>query len=86
MLKNKEMQRITYAVGDGIGPEIMAATKQILEAAGARLIWDEIKIGQSVYESGNTSGIGKRHGKRSFKTKCFSKHLSPRHRAKAIKV
>jgi isocitrate dehydrogenase len=29
--------KITVAYGDGIGPEIMAATLRILDAAGARL-------------------------------------------------
>jgi isocitrate dehydrogenase len=48
---------ITYALGDGIGPEIMEATIGILEAAGARLGWEEIRIGQSIYEKGITAGI-----------------------------
>lgn len=49
--------RITVAHGDGIGPEIMAATLKILEKAGAALTIDEIEIGERVYKSGNTSGI-----------------------------
>lgn len=49
--------RITIAKGDGIGPEIMDATLQILQAAGADLIYDEIEVGEKVYLSGNTSGI-----------------------------
>ena len=53
------MQKVTIAKGDGIGPEIMSATVDILEAAGARIEWDEIAIGEKVYLSGNTSGIGK---------------------------
>ena len=36
--------RITIAKGDGIGPEIMDATLQILEAAGADLQIDEIQV------------------------------------------
>lgn len=51
------MQKITYAKGDGIGPEIMEATISILNAAGARIDWEEIKVGKEVYLSGNTSGI-----------------------------
>ena len=35
---------ITVARGDGIGPEIMAATLQILKSAGARLDIEEIEI------------------------------------------
>ena len=54
---NNIMQKITVAHGDGIGPEIMNATLQILKAAGARLEYEEIQIGEQVYLSGNTSGI-----------------------------
>lgn len=42
---------ITVARGDGIGPEIMDATLQILEAAGAQLEIEEIEIGEAVYKS-----------------------------------
>jgi isocitrate dehydrogenase len=48
---------ITVAHGDGIGPEIMDATLRILEAGGAALEIDTIRIGQSVYAQGITSGI-----------------------------
>jgi isocitrate dehydrogenase len=49
--------RVTYAAGDGIGPEIMEAVLRVLEAAGASLRLDEIRVGRAVYESGVTSGI-----------------------------
>ena len=55
--KTKNMQRITVAKGDGIGPEIMDATLEIILAAGAQLEIDEIEVGEKVYLSGNTSGI-----------------------------
>ncbi len=48
---------ITVAHGDGIGPEIMAATLHILKEAGARLAIEEIEIGEKVYLRGNTAGI-----------------------------
>src|SRR5437868_2624391 len=48
---------ITVAHGDGIGPEIMNATLQILEAAGAELDIETIEIGEKVYLRGNSSGI-----------------------------
>ena len=51
------MKTITIAKGDGIGPEIMDATLQILNAAGAQLKYEEIEVGEKVYLSGNTSGI-----------------------------
>lgn len=48
---------ITVAYGDGIGPEIMKASLRVLEAAGARLVVEEIAIGESVYLAGNSAGI-----------------------------
>lgn len=53
------MQKVTVAKGDGIGPEIMDATIKILRAAGARLEYYFIEVGEQVYLSGSTSGIGK---------------------------
>lgn len=51
------MTRITVAKGDGIGPEIMDATLDIIKAAGAQIEIDEIEVGEKVYLAGNTSGI-----------------------------
>src|ERR1700674_2472870 len=52
-----ELTPITVARGDGIAPEIMAATLRILSESGARLKIEEIEIGEKVYLAGNTSGI-----------------------------
>jgi isocitrate dehydrogenase len=48
---------ITVAHGDGIGPEIMAATLHILKEAGARIEIETIEIGEKVYLAGNSAGI-----------------------------
>ena len=48
---------ITVAHGDGIGPEIMDATLQILTEAGAQLEIETIEIGEKVYLRGNSAGI-----------------------------
>src|SRR5881392_3121042 len=48
---------ITVAHGDGIGPEIMAATLHILRESGADLEIETIDIGEKVYLAGNSSGI-----------------------------
>lgn len=48
---------ITIARGDGIGPEIMAAALKVLQKAGARLTYEEVEIGEKVYERGGLSGI-----------------------------
>lgn len=48
---------ITIAYGDGIGPEITAATVKILQAANAAIEPEVIEIGEQVYLKGFTSGI-----------------------------
>ncbi len=48
---------ITVAHGDGIGPEIMAATLRIIEAAGAQLDIETIEIGEKMYAKGYQAGI-----------------------------
>ncbi|WP_375583006.1 NADP-dependent isocitrate dehydrogenase [Cyclobacterium xiamenense] len=53
------MQSISVAHGDGIGPEIMEATLQILTAAGVKVKWDPVEMGEKEYLAGNSSGIGK---------------------------
>ncbi len=53
------MTKITVAKGDGIGPEIMDATLEIILAAGAKIEIEEIEVGEKVYLAGNTSGIDK---------------------------
>lgn len=67
------MQRITIAKGDGIGPEIMEATLRILKAAGARVEWDEVEIGEQLYLTGNTSGIDRRAWEKITTNKVFLK-------------
>ncbi len=51
------MTKITIAKGDGIGPEIMNATLDVLLAAGAKIEIEEIEVGEKVYLAGNNSGI-----------------------------
>src|SRR5690348_8563983 len=64
---------ITVANGDGIGPEIMAATLRILEASGALLEIETIDIGEKVYLAGNTSGIEPSSWESLRRTKVFLK-------------
>lgn len=51
------MRKITIAKGDGIGPEIMDATLEILKASGAKIETEEIEVGEKVYLAGNSAGI-----------------------------
>jgi isocitrate dehydrogenase len=64
---------ITVAHGDGIGPEIMAATLHILKEAGAELDIETIDIGEKVYLAGNTSGIEPSAWESLRRTKVFLK-------------
>lgn len=64
---------ITVAHGDGIGPEIMAATLHILKEAGAELDIETIDIGEKVYLAGNSSGIEPSSWESLRRTKVFLK-------------
>jgi isocitrate dehydrogenase len=48
---------VTMAVGDGVGPEIMAATVKLLDAVKAPIRTEWITVGEAVYSKGVTSGI-----------------------------
>jgi isocitrate dehydrogenase len=64
---------ITVAHGDGIGPEIMAATLHTLKAGGADLEIETIDIGEKVYLAGNSSGIEPSSWDSLRRTKVFLK-------------
>jgi len=67
------MKKITVAKGDGIGPEIMEATLEIILAAGAQLEIDEIEVGEKVYLSGNLAGIAPESWETIRRNKIFLK-------------
>ncbi len=48
---------ITVAYGDGIGPEIMDSTLEILKEAKADVKFNIIEVGKNVYERGFNSGL-----------------------------
>jgi isocitrate dehydrogenase len=64
---------ITVAHGDGIGPEIMAATLHILKESGAALSIETIDIGEKVYLAGNSAGIEDSSWDSLRRTKVFLK-------------
>lgn len=55
MQSNK--QQITVAYGDGIGPEIMKSTLEILQEAGAAIEPEVIEVGEKIYKKGLKAGI-----------------------------
>ena len=77
---------ITVANGDGIGPEIMAATLRILEAAEAPLDIETIEIGEKVYLAGNSPASSRARGSRCAAPKVFSRRRSPHPRAVATRA
>lgn len=64
---------ITIAYGDGIGPEIMSAVLRILDAAQAPIEKEVIEIGEKVYLSGISSGIGPEAWESMRRTRVFLK-------------
>jgi isocitrate dehydrogenase len=64
---------VTIAYGDGIGPEIMTATLEILNAAGAMIAPETIEIGEKVYKRGVSSGIEDSSWESLNRTKVFLK-------------
>lgn len=64
---------ITVAEGDGIGPEIMNATLNILNASGAPLEIHKVEIGEKVYLRGQPAGIEPSTWETIRNTKAFLK-------------
>ena len=64
---------ITVAHGDGIGPEIMAASLRIMQEAGARIEEETIEIGEKVYLRGISAGIEPSAWESLRRTKVFFK-------------
>jgi isocitrate dehydrogenase len=50
---------ICVAYGDGIGPEIMGATMEVIKALDLNINFHQVEMGEKVFESGISSGISK---------------------------
>lgn len=48
---------VTLIEGDGIGPEVIAATRRIVDACGLGITWDLQVAGQKVFASGDATGV-----------------------------
>lgn len=64
---------IAIAEGDGIGPEIMAATLHILKESGAELEIHPVAVGEKLYLSGQSTGIAPEAWETIRNTKAFLK-------------
>ena len=57
MTKTAPKITVTALPGDGIGPEVMAATFRILQAAGAPIEWEMAEAGAQVFKKGLATGV-----------------------------
>jgi isocitrate dehydrogenase len=64
---------VTCIPGDGIGPEVVAATKQILDAAVPGIVWEEAHAGASVFKQGIPSGVPEETIASIARTRCVLK-------------
>ena len=48
---------VTLIPGDGIGPEVVASARAIVEATGAPIDWEEAEAGAEVFRKGVASGV-----------------------------
>jgi isocitrate dehydrogenase len=51
------MTLVTVIPGDGVGPEIVSVVKNIIEASGAKLSWEERHAGASIFKQGLATGV-----------------------------
>ncbi|HMO02182.1 MAG TPA: NADP-dependent isocitrate dehydrogenase [Oligoflexia bacterium] len=68
-----QSKKIVIARGDGIGPEIMSATLDIITTAGAKIDPVEIEIGEKVYMRGINAGITPSDWEKLLEHKVFLK-------------
>jgi isocitrate dehydrogenase (NAD+) len=60
MASSKQKHTIVLIPGDGIGPEVMDATKRVLEAAGLSAEWVELPAGEAAIEQGHDNVLPQR--------------------------
>jgi isocitrate dehydrogenase len=49
--------KVSIIPGDGIGPEVVNATKKIIDASGVKIDWEEVHAGASIFKKGIPSGV-----------------------------
>ncbi|MBI2082536.1 MAG: isocitrate dehydrogenase (NAD(+)) [Deltaproteobacteria bacterium] len=43
--------KVSLIAGDGIGPEITQAAREVIQASGVKIVWDEVLAGQKAIET-----------------------------------
>ena len=49
--------KITLIEGDGIGPEVVRATRKIIDATGVKIDWEVCQAGAEVFKKGLSTGV-----------------------------
>jgi isocitrate dehydrogenase len=49
--------KITLIEGDGIGPEVVCATRKIIDASGIKIDWEVCQAGAEVFRKGLSTGV-----------------------------
>lgn len=56
-MTTKPATKVTLIPGDGIGPEVMAATQRVLDAVDVEIEYEECSAGAAVFRRGVASGV-----------------------------
>jgi isocitrate dehydrogenase len=48
---------VTVIPGDGVGPEIVLASRRVLDASGVAIAWEEAEAGAAVFHKGDSTGV-----------------------------
>ncbi len=73
MAPKASKHQITVIPGDGIGPEVMAAVRSVLQAAEVPIEWEERQAGAEVFKKGIGSGVLPETIESIRRTKCALK-------------
>lgn len=65
--------KVTLIPGDGIGPEVVDATKAMIDATGVAIDWEEAHAGASMFRAGVASGVPRETIDSISRTRCVLK-------------
>ena len=54
MNASRSLKTVTLIPGDGIGPEVIWAARQVIEASGAAIAWDVVEVGAQALKTWGT--------------------------------
>lgn len=61
--------KITLIPGDGIGPEVIASARQIVDASGVKIDWEFCEAGAEVFKKGIATGVPQETADSIFRNK-----------------